>query len=406
MHRVRCQQITTGRLAHAHALAFQQIDKVYAAKGFLVFLSLGQIQLLVVTIQLIDAVAYGPIRLFQTESSTVAVPPFTLEQSCGLAGHRAIEATSVPSHAPCLDDPVIGAVEERKCLGADAMTGRKKSRLDVYAVIMRGSGRQDLRLLEELQLRYASTEEYLQRLIESRLGRALPHDVSYHNNEPSEDRDDQQWFVHDIIFIMASSQKPREWRTTISDQEYLISTDLNNISHDFVNNAYATDDMYWAKAMPAAILRNILYNSLVMGVYAVQPSFPPAKTAEEPSSPDTPSPTLEDPAFYFSNEFQGNGAPAEKLEQVGFGRFVTDHVTVFYLTDVYVEPDSRGKGLGKWLISCCREILDSKPHLMRAMLMASPGEGKQFYEKNLGMRDMQEEVAEGHVLPMTRNRNQ
>lgn len=261
-------------------------------------------------------------------------------------------------------------------------------------------------MLEELQLRYASTEEYLQRLIESRLGRALPHDVSYHNNEPSEDRDDQQWFVHDIIFIMASSQKPREWRTTISDQEYLISTDLNNISHDFVNNAYATDDMYWAKAMPAAILRNILYNSLVMGVYAVQPSFPPAKTAEEPSSPDTPSPTLEDPAFYFSNEFQGNGAPAEKLEQVGFGRFVTDHVTVFYLTDVYVEPDSRGKGLGKWLISCCREILDSKPHLMRAMLMASPGEGKQFYEKNLGMRDMQEEVAEGHVLPMTRNRNQ
>ncbi|KAH0355451.1 hypothetical protein KCU83_g1856, partial [Aureobasidium melanogenum] len=205
---------------------------------------------------------------------------------------------------------------------------------------------------------------------------------------------------------MASSQKPREWRKTIFGQEYLISTDLNNISHDFVNNAYATDDMYWAKAMPAAILRNILSNSLVMGVYAVQPSFPLAKTAEEPSSPDTPSPTLEDPAFYFSNEFQGNGAGAEKLEQVGFGRFVTDHVTVFYLTDVYIEPDSRGKGLGKWLISCCREILDSKPHLMRAMLMASPGEGKQFYEKNLGMRDMQEEVAEGHVLPMTRNRNQ
>ncbi|KEQ59416.1 uncharacterized protein M437DRAFT_57082 [Aureobasidium melanogenum CBS 110374] len=171
---------------------------------------------------------------------------------------------------------------------------------------------------------------------------------------------------------MASSQKAREWRTTISGQEYLISTDLNNISHDFVNNAYATDDMYWAKAMPAAILRNILSNSLVMGVYA----------------------------------FQGTGAGAEKLEQVGFGRFVTDHVTVFYLTDVYIEPDSRGKGLGKWLISCCREILDSKPHLMRAMLMASPGEGKQFYEKNLGMRDMQEEVAEGHVLPMTRNRNQ
>ncbi|KEQ70112.1 hypothetical protein M436DRAFT_24100, partial [Aureobasidium namibiae CBS 147.97] len=135
--------------------------------------------------------------------------------------------------------------------------------------------------------------------------------------------------------------KPREWRMAISDQEYLISTELNSISHDFVNNAYSSEDMYWAKAMPAAILRNMLSNSLVMGLYA--------------------------------------------LEQVGFARFVTDHVTVFYLTDVYVEPDSRGKGLGKWLISCCREILDSKPHLMRAMLMASPGEGKEFYAKSLGM---------------------
>lgn len=205
---------------------------------------------------------------------------------------------------------------------------------------------------------------------------------------------------------MASSQKPKEWKTTISDQEYLISTDVNSISHDFVNNAYGSEDMYWAKAMPAAILRNILSNSLVLGVYAVQPSFPAAKTAEEPSSPETPSPTLEAPDFYFSNEFERNVAGAENLEQVGFARFVTDHVTVFYLTDVYVEPDSRGKGLGKWLISCCREILDSKPHLMRAMLMASPGEGKDFYEKTLGMRDMQEEIAEGHVLPMTRRRNQ
>jgi hypothetical protein len=205
---------------------------------------------------------------------------------------------------------------------------------------------------------------------------------------------------------MASSQKPKEWKTTISDQEYLISTDVNSISHDFVNNAYGSEDMYWAKAMPAAILRNILSNSLVMGVYAVQPSFPAAKTAEEPSSPETPSPTLEAPDFYFSNEFERNGTGAEKLEQMGFARFVTDHVTVFYLTDVYIEPDSRGKGLGKWLISCCREIVDSKPHLMRAMLMASPGEGKEFYEKALDMRDIREEIAEGHVLPMTRGRKQ
>ncbi|KAI5227097.1 hypothetical protein E4T46_04415 [Aureobasidium subglaciale] len=216
--------------------------------------------------------------------------------------------------------------------------------------------------------------------------------------------DDQQSPDSARSSSMPPSQKTREWRISISEQEFLISTDLNSISHDFVNNAYGSDDMYWAKAMPTAILRNILSNSLVLGVYAVQ--FPSPKTAEEPSSPETPSPTLEDPSFYFSDEFQGTGAGAEKLEQVGFARFITDHVTVYYLTDVYVEPESRGKGLGKWLISCCREILDSKPHLMRAMLMASPGDGKEFYEENLGMRDMQEEAAEGHVLAMTRRRNQ
>jgi hypothetical protein len=67
-----------------------------------------------------------------------AIEPSRYALICDQALADGVQATSVPSHAPCLDDPVIGAVEERKCLGADAMTGRKKSRLDVYAVIMRG----------------------------------------------------------------------------------------------------------------------------------------------------------------------------------------------------------------------------------------------------------------------------
>lgn len=204
---------------------------------------------------------------------------------------------------------------------------------------------------------------------------------------------------------MASHQKAREWRKPISGEDYLISTEQSNISHDFVNTAYATKDMYWAKPLPAGILRTLLSNSLVLGIYKVQPSMPPPKTASSPSSPDTPSPTLEDPSFYFSSEFTGTGAPAEKLEQVGFARFITDHVTVFYLTDVYVVDEYRGRGLGRWLGECCREVLDGKPHLMRAMLMAEPGKGKAFYERCLGMRDLREEVEEGKVVAMTRGRN-
>lgn len=38
--------------------------------------------------------------------------------------------------------------------------------------------------------------------------------------------------------------------------------------------------------------------------------------------------------------------------QVGFGRAVTDCSTFAYLADVFILPDHRGLGLGKWLVSC------------------------------------------------------
>ena len=51
---------------------------------------------------------------------------------------------------------------------------------------------------------------------------------------------------------------------------------------------------------------------------------------------------------------------------VGFGRVVTDRATFAYWCDVYVEPDHRGQGLGRWLTECfvahpelttCRRLL-------------------------------------------------
>lgn len=37
---------------------------------------------------------------------------------------------------------------------------------------------------------------------------------------------------------------------------------------------------------------------------------------------------------------------------VGFGRVVTDRATFAHWCDVYVEPDNRGHGLGRWLTEC------------------------------------------------------
>ncbi len=38
--------------------------------------------------------------------------------------------------------------------------------------------------------------------------------------------------------------------------------------------------------------------------------------------------------------------------QIGFARVISDRATVAYLGDVFVLPEFRGRGLGKWLMEC------------------------------------------------------
>jgi GNAT superfamily N-acetyltransferase len=38
--------------------------------------------------------------------------------------------------------------------------------------------------------------------------------------------------------------------------------------------------------------------------------------------------------------------------QVGFGRAVTDYTVFSWLADIVIEPQHRGAGLGKWMMSC------------------------------------------------------
>jgi GNAT superfamily N-acetyltransferase len=46
------------------------------------------------------------------------------------------------------------------------------------------------------------------------------------------------------------------------------------------------------------------------------------------------------------------GLYARRGEQAGFARVVSDRATYAYLGDVYVESAHRGRGLGKFLVSC------------------------------------------------------
>ena len=94
-----------------------------------------------------------------------------------------------------------------------------------------------------------------------------------------------------------------EWKQgefTITDKRE--DLDIETI-HNFLRESY------WAKGIPRSIVDKAINNSLCFGMY-------------------------------------------HNPKQVGFGRVVTDLATFAYLADVFVVPPYRGRGLGKWLVSC------------------------------------------------------
>lgn len=193
-------------------------------------------------------------------------------------------------------------------------------------------------------------------------------------------------FSYEFLTMASIVSKPtQEWRSEKDGVKYLVSTSRDHISLSFVNDALSTDEMPWAKTLPLEDLEMLLANSLTLGVYIVSPKIAPPSTVSSPSSPRTPSPTLD---------------MAEDLEQIGMARFITDFVTLAYLTDVYILPEYRHRGLSTWLIECSDEVIKTMPHLRRAMLMSSLTKEK-FYNNKLGMHRMQDE--EDMLCMSTRN---
>jgi GNAT superfamily N-acetyltransferase len=63
------------------------------------------------------------------------------------------------------------------------------------------------------------------------------------------------------------------------------------------------------------------------------------------------------------------GAYDDHGEQVGYARVVTDHATFAWLCDVYVEPSSRGAGVGTALIE--RVAVELAPYRLKRVLLAT-----------------------------------
>ena len=89
---------------------------------------------------------------------------------------------------------------------------------------------------------------------------------------------------------------------------FTISTDPARLDRDAVFR-YLSEESYWAASIPRPVFERSLSASLCFGLYD------------------------------------------EEGVQIGFGRVVSDFSRFAWLSDVYVLPDRRGRGLGRWLVA-------------------------------------------------------
>ena len=101
-----------------------------------------------------------------------------------------------------------------------------------------------------------------------------------------------------------------EWRRG----DYAISTDRSRLDLDVIHR-FLSEDAYWSPGVSRDVVERSIRNSLCFGLY-------------------------------------------DDEGQVGFARVVTDCAAFAYLADVFVLPDHRGRGLGKWLVETVLEHPD------------------------------------------------
>src|SRR5947209_1978437 len=117
--------------------------------------------------------------------------------------------------------------------------------------------------------------------------------------------------LNSSFIIPHSSLMIMEWH----NGEYTISTERGRLDFAVIHR-YISDESYWGKGRPIAVVRRAIENSLPFGVY-------------------------------------------HGTELVGFARVVTDYATFAWLADVFILEGHRGRGLSKWLM----ETIISHPEL-------------------------------------------
>lgn len=88
---------------------------------------------------------------------------------------------------------------------------------------------------------------------------------------------------------------------------YTISTDKSRLDLNVIHQ-FLSQEAYWSPNIPKELVQKAIDNSLCFGIYADN-------------------------------------------QQVGFARVISDYATFGYLSDVFIVPEHRGKGLSKQLMA-------------------------------------------------------
>lgn len=122
-----------------------------------------------------------------------------------------------------------------------------------------------------------------------------------------------------------------EWRK----DQFVVSSEREQLNlaviYSFLHN-----ESYWAKGISWDTFKTSVDHSLCFGVYQMD-------LGKEPV-------------------------------QAGFARVITDYSTFAYLADVFILPEYRGKGLGKWLVAVITDYPDLR-RIRRWMLLTDDAHG-------------------------------
>ena len=174
---------------------------------------------------------------------------------------------------------------------------------------------------------------------------------------------------------------------------HLISTDPNLIPIPQLITVFDSEEIYWARSLPAEAMKEMLESSLVFGLYRCSP-----KSTEKTAPLESPSQNPWQASIPSCPKSTPNVEPpvADNLEFIGLARCITDYTTFLYLTDVWVDPVHQGSGLGRWLISVVQQAIESMPFLRRSILFTGDWQRSvPFYKELMGMDVLETKQGEG-----------